>query len=345
MSIPRVSIVMPCRNEEAYIESAVRSVLAQEAVEGGIEVLVADGRSTDATLEILEKLSQEDGRLRVIDNPGKIVPTGLNAAIEDACGEIIVRMDAHTEYAKDYVRRCVEVLEASGADNVGGPWNADGRDYIQSAIALAFRSPFSSGGAGSHDVGFEGEVDSVYLGCWRKKYLIELGMFDEEFVRNQDDELNLRLVRNGGRIWQSPAIRSWYYPRNSILALFRQYKQYGYWKVRVIQKHRIPAAVRHLVPGGFVGIVGLLAFLAFFSPEAAIGLFVLLGVYFSGTVLASLLCCGKEKRWDLLPVMPMVFFAYHFGYGSGFLRGVLDFLVLRRGVSDSFTKLTRVSGK
>lgn len=341
MCAPKVSIVVPCRNEISYIEAAVSSILSQDEVVGGFEVLVADGMSTDGTRDVLRRLADEDSRLRVIDNIGLIVPTGLNAAIRASRGEIIVRMDAHTEYASDYVRQCVSVLNETGAHNVGGPWNADGKDFLQRAIAMGFRSIFSSGGAGSHKLKYEGEVDSVYLGCWWKSTLEAVGLFDEEFVRNQDDELNLRLVRAGYRVWQSPRIRSRYFPRNSIGALFRQYRQYGYWKVRVIQKHSLPASARHLVPGAFVSILFLLSVLSIFFNIAAqaLGFFVFL--YFLASIVAAIDSCYREKYWGSVFVMPLVFFAYHFGYGLGFMSGVGDFLVFKNGANGKFSRLTR----
>src|SRR5262249_19053843 len=149
-------------------------------------------------------MAHNDDRVRLIKNSGRIVSTGLNAAIRAARGEIIIRMDAHTEYAQDYVTNCVRVLRETGAQNVGGPWRAEGRTYLQRAIALAFNSPFSSGGARSHSVEYEGTVDTVYLGCWWKANLLDLGGFDEALVRNQDDELNLRLTRSGGKVYQTP---------------------------------------------------------------------------------------------------------------------------------------------
>ena len=167
-------------------------------------------------------------------------------------------MDAHSEYASDYIRQCLQVLDETGADNVGGPWIARGEGYIGLAIAAVFQSPFAVGGARGHNPEYEGEIDTVYLGCWRRELFDRIGFFDEELVRNQDDEFNLRLVRAGGRIWQSPRIRSWYRPRGSLRDLFRQYLQYGYWKVRVIQKHRRPAAIRHLAPAGLVISLALL---------------------------------------------------------------------------------------
>jgi hypothetical protein len=188
---------------------------------------------------------------------------------------------------------------------------------------------------------WEGAVDTVYLGCWRKSRLIELGLFDEELVRNQDDELNLRIVRGGGMVYQSASIRSWYRPRSSPAALFRQYTQYGYWKVRVIQKHTIPASWRHMVPGAFVGGLIILTFLAPFSQIARLAWLLWVSAYLLGNALASLITCARPGQFRFLPVMPIVFAAFHFGYGYGFLRGVLDFCLFRRGADASFKTLTR----
>src|SRR3989442_6542031 len=147
---PAVSIVVPCRNEKDHIEACVRSILAQEPPPRGFEIIVADGLSDDGTPDILKRLVKEDGRLRVVDNPGRIVSTGLNAAIRAAQGRIIVRIDAHTEYAPDYVRQCLAVRQETGADNVGGPWVARGTGAVSRAIAAAFQSPFTAGGARGH---------------------------------------------------------------------------------------------------------------------------------------------------------------------------------------------------
>ena len=267
-----ISIVLACRNEEKHIAGCVRSILGQARVPDEMELIVADGMSDDRTREVLSEIAATDPRVRVVDNPGRIAATGLNAAIRAARGQIILRMDAHTEYAPDYVRRCVEVLEETGADNVGGPARTRATTYMQGAIAAAYNSPYSVGGARFHDVDYEGWLDTVTYGCWRREIFDRIGLFDEELVRNQDDEFNLRTVRAGGRIWQSPSIRSWYSPRGSLRALFAQYRQYGYWKVRVIQKHRLPASIRHLVPGAFVLALGGLGLAAPFSAVAAVGL-------------------------------------------------------------------------
>lgn len=336
-----MTVIVPCRNEAGHIERLLQSILSQKQPDGEFEVIIADGMSDDGTRRTLDAFAARHPELRVIDNPGRIVSSGLNLAIRAARGATIVRMDAHTEYASDYIWQCVRVQETTGADNVGGPWRARGQGYLQKAIALAFQSRFSSGGAASHTLDYEGEVDSVYLGCWSKATLERLGGFDEELVRNQDDELNLRLTRAGGQIWQSPSVQSWYCPRASLGALFRQYAQYGYWKVRVIQKHRIPASPRHVVPPVFVGVVLLLTLVAPVSQVIRWTWLSSIGLYLVANTMASLLTCLRPGRFQFLPVMPLVFASYHLGYGYGFLRGLIDFLLLRKGGSTVFTKLTR----
>jgi hypothetical protein len=224
--------------------------------------------------------------------------------------------------------------------NVGGPWIAKGTGYTSRAIAAAFQSAFAVGGAKGHDPDYEGEVDTVYLGCWRKETLLRIGLFDQELIRNQDDELNFRLRRHGGRIWQSPLIKSWYRPRSSLASLYQQYLQYGYWKVRVIQKHGRPASLRHLVPVCFaLGLVsgwipGLVCTPFGAVYGGALALYALLSLTFA---------CGAARKtgWELFPFLPIVFFVYHLSYGLGFARGLVDFMLLRRQPSPSMTALTR----
>jgi cellulose synthase/poly-beta-1,6-N-acetylglucosamine synthase-like glycosyltransferase len=336
-----VSIIMPVRNEAAHIIPCLQAVLAQDYPAEAFEVIIADGMSDDGTRAKICALASRDARVRLIDNPQQFVSPGLNAALHAACGSIVIRMDAHTEYEPDYVRQCVAVLQETSAACVGGPWRATGRGYWQKAIALGFQSPFSSGGSASAYVDFEGEIDAVYLGCWRKATLEQIGGFDEELVRNQDDELSLRLVRAGAKLWQSPRIRSWYYPRASLSALFNQYAQYGYWKVRVIQKHTLPASIRHLVPGGFVAILIILMILSGFNHTARWLLAGLVTFYVVANLGASLLTCGTPTTCRYLPVMPLIFTAYHFGYGYGFLRGLVDFSLRCKSGSKTFSQLTR----
>jgi len=346
-----LSIVVACRNEIRHIRSFLESLNGQDLDGIDWEVIIADGMSDDGTRQVLETQQQQMKRTRVIDNPGRIVSTGLNAAIAAARGEIILRMDMHTEYATDYCRRCLEALRLTGADNVGGAARTKASGVRARAIAAAFHSPFSTGGAKFHDENYEGYVDTVTYGCWRKSTLERLGLFDESLVRNQDDELNLRLTRAGGRIWQSAAIVSWYRPRSSISALFRQYFQYGFWKVAVIRKHLLPASWRHLVPAAFLAMNGLLLGVALAASVlnsdayyVALDLWLgLVGIYLF-TILVASVQTARNGGWATLPYLPVIFGAYHLSYGAGFLAGLMHFSrtpALRPSCESMFTRITR----
>jgi succinoglycan biosynthesis protein ExoA len=337
---PLVSIVLPCRNEARHIKACIQSILTQDLPEGSLEIVAADGMSSDGTREYLEGMAREHPQLRVLNNPGRIVSTGLNAAIRAARGDVIVRMDAHTAYAPDYVRQCLAVMNESGADNVGGPMQTQANTFMQEAIRLVFHSAWVVGGARSHDPTYEGFVDTVIYGCWKKSVFDRVGLFDEELVRNQDDEHNLRLRRSGGKIYQSPRIRSWYHVRGSLTALFRQYMQYGYWKVLVIRKHRMPASFRHLVPGLFLGILGFATILGLFWPPAFWAAAGLLGAYVVATLALSL-AVAVRSEWRVLPVLPIVVGCFQIGYGYGFLAGLLDFVVFHNAPQAQFVRLTR----
>jgi succinoglycan biosynthesis protein ExoA len=325
-----VSVIVPCRNERGFIEAFCASVAAQRLPEGVVlQVFIADGDSDDGTREWLEALVVRDPRFVVIANPKRIVSPGLNAAIAQSRGEVIVRMDVHTTYADDYVAQCLGTLARTGADNVGGPWKAQGDgDPIQPAIAAAFQSRWLAGGARSRQIDYDGEVDTVYLGAWPRATFERFGGFDETLVRNQDDEHNLRIVRGGGRVWQSASIRSTYRPRGSLTALFRQYLQYGYWKPFVMKKHGQAAAMRHLVPAAFVALLVLLL-LSVPLGASIVWAASLFGLYVLATLGASV-SIAAGASWSLLPRLPLVIAAYHFGYGIGSLIGWWDVL---RGVS------------
>jgi succinoglycan biosynthesis protein ExoA len=345
-----ISIVAACRNEAAHIGPFLESLLAQDLRGLEWEAIIADGMSEDGTRAVLEECAAGHPELRVIANPGRIVSTGLNAAIRAARGDVILRMDAHTRYATDYCRRCVETLLRTGADNVGGPARTDARGIRASAIAAAYHSPFSTGGARFHDLNYEGWVDTVPYGCWRKDTLFRLGLFDETLIRNQDDELNLRLVRSGGRIWQNPEIVSWYSPRASLSGLCGQYFQYGFWKVAVIRKHRLPASWRHVVPVVFVlgNVMLILAMAAsagwladWFGTVATLWL-AAASTYMGAIVIASV-AIARTHDWRILPHLPLVFATYHFAYGLGFLFNLVSSRRGSIGKNRSESLLTRIT--
>lgn len=336
-----VSIIVPCRNEQHYIKHFIHSAINQ-CLEGfEIEIIIADGDSNDGTREVLSELSTIDKRIRWIENPRQIVSTGLNLCLEHALGDIVVRMDVHTQYASDYVLQCVRALESTGAMCVGGPWLAVGRTTHERAIAAAFQSSVGSGRATSRCIDYTGWVDTVYLGAWLRADLVELGGFDESLVRNQDDELALRIHRRGGRVWQSADIRSAYFPRASLTALYRQFRQYGYWKIPVIRKHRLPASLRHLVPFTFFLLLALLTMVAPFWPPAVVLIAFLTLLYAAGLVVGT----RKQRAamgtgglgWLTLAAVATM----HLGYAAGFARAILDFWVLRNDERSAMSQLTR----
>jgi glycosyltransferase involved in cell wall biosynthesis len=340
---PAVSIVVPCCNERDYIESMLQSILQQEQLPGRFEVIVIDGMSEDGTREVVLRFAQNDSRIRIIDNPQRIASTGLNAGIKVARGSIVIRMDAHTSYAPDYIKQCVQVLQDTDADNVGGPCVVQGRGLVGKVIAFAFQSSFGCGGARGHDPRYSGPVDTVYLGCWRREIFDRIGLFDEELVRNQDDELNLRLIRSGGIVWQSAKIKSRYYPRERLRDLFAQYLQYGYWKAFILQKHRLPASVRHLIPAVFVLTLLLLPFLSLFWPIALRAWTILVALYVLTNVLVSIITAARKGCWYLFALLPCVFTIFHIAYGWGFLTGIADLIIMKEKLREQFSGLTRVS--
>jgi succinoglycan biosynthesis protein ExoA len=328
----KISIIVPCRNERQHIGEFLDSLLNQSFDrDWKVEVLVADGLSDDGTREILASYMEKAPSVQMIDNPGRIVSTGLNAAIASSTGDIIIRMDAHTVYARDYIRQCVNVLQESGADNVGGPWIARGHGSMGRAIAAAFQSPFCAGGGKAHNPDYSGEADTVYLGCWRRSAFERFGLFDPDLVRNQDDEFNFRIRRAGGKVVQSSRIQSHYTPRSSLTAVFRQYLQYGFWKVAVIRKHGKMASWRHAVPALFVGslltLTLLLVLAAVFGWEF---IFVISRTVLCIQLLAYLFACiaaavpfrGRLQLPSLL-ALPAVIAIHHISYGLGFLMGLL----------------------
>lgn len=344
MSAERVvSVIVPCRNERRYIERFCAGVLAQQLPAGWVlQLVIADGHSDDGTRELLQRLAEGDARIRVIDNPARIVSPGLNAALQLATGDYIVRMDVHTDYAANYIAQCLAVHAETGADNVGGPWHAvpdAGAGPMQHAVAAAFQSRWVAGGARSRDLHHEGWVETVYLGSWPRASFQRFGGFDETLVRNQDDEHNLRIVKGGGRVWQSARIRSTYRPRAALSQVFRQYLQYGYWKPYVMKKHGQAASVRHLIPSVFVALLLVLAVPAALGlawPLAAlVGLYAVAVLALTGAVVAQ-----AHTPLAVALRIPAVIAAYHLGYGIGSLAGWWDVL---RGVAgrQRFAKLTR----
>lgn len=351
---PRVSIIVACRNEITHIRRFLDSLLSQDMQDICWEAVLADGLSDDGTREILDEYCSQHSQLRVLPNPGRIVSSGLNAAIRAARGDIIIRMDAHSWYATSYCRLCIETLEHTHADYVGGPVVAQAEGVLPRAVTAAFHSRFATGGSSRfREPNYQGWVNTLPYGAWRKTTLEKIGLFDESLVRNQDDELNIRLLSAGGKIWQTPALRSWYSPRSRLSKLFHQYFQYGFWQVPILRKHRNLSSWRKFVPVAFVFmnvtavvtlIFGALDHSSSFRPILLLWL-ILLAAYLFLDLFASLLAAHRHG-WDTLLYLPLIFCIYHLSFGLGFLVGFLR-LALPEGkafstsVDSAWTRLTR----
>ncbi len=318
---PFVTVGIPCLNEEGFIAQCIGCVLDQDYPADRIEILVADGGSTDRTLEILDELSQGDPRIRVIPNPRRIQAAGMNEIIRAAEGEVLVRLDAHCEYASNYVSKCIEVLERTGADNVGGAQRAKARTRFQQALCAALQSPLGVGGARYRSAAEEGFVDTVFAGAFRRRVFETAGLFDPQAITNEDAELNQRILEGGGKIYLSREIVAHYYPRDSFRALAKQYFRYGMGRARTLLKHRRFPTLRPLVP--FFTVLGGTALLVTpplqpLGPLAA-------GLYLTVTAVEAVRV-GRRAGLRAVPVVWAIFPVLHVSHGLGFGAGLWRYL-------------------
>jgi succinoglycan biosynthesis protein ExoA len=341
--LPSVSIIMPVYNEAGYIRTSLESVLAQ-SYPGVIELIIADGLSNDGTRQVIAAIQQENKikPIELIDNPKRIVPIGLNCAIKKARGEVIVRMDAHCEYPKDYVLRVVDLLITTGADNAGGVLVPYGDTYTSKAISAAYYSPIGigEGQKGHKQTHFLTHAETVWGGCWRRQRLIDLGLFDEKMVRNQDDELNFRLRKNGGFIAQDSSIQVIYFVRDSYRKLFAQFAQYGYWKIPVIFKHPAQSHIRHFLPALFYLMLIILSVVSLFWHPLIIAVMLLIGFYVM-VVLIAVMIEAKWAGWIYFPGILLAIICIHAGYGLGSIYGFVRKLLGPLPVDKLFRQVTR----
>ena len=330
-ALPFVSVLVPCRNEGRFIGEALTSIIGTDYPSDRLEILVIDGDSDDDTRLAVADYARRHAHVRLLHNPRRTAPAALNIGLGEARGDIIVRMDAHNSYPAHYIPRLVQWLEQSGADNVGGTWDTrpGSKSAIARAIAAALAHPFGVGNA-YFRIGTSAPrwVDTVPFGCYRRNVFARIGGFDEDLVRNQDDELNLRLRRNGGRILLVPDVVSVYYARDSLRKLARMYYQYGYFKPLATRKVGAILTVRQLVPAALVSWV-VLGGLAIQHPAAAAIWAIGLITYGVGVVISAAMV-ARRTGWVAGLASCLVFPLLHGSYGLGSLRGTLDFLVLRR---------------
>ena len=307
-----ISVILPVLNEEKYLEDAVNAILAQEYA-GKLEVILAVGPSHDKTLEIAQRLHRIDSRIIVVENPTGRTAAGLNLAIAASQYSIIVRVDGHANIPSNYCQLVSEILESSGAVNVGGVMAAQGQSLFERSVALAMRSPFGVGASRFHTGGKAGEVDTVYLGAFRKEALIAVGGFDERFTRAQDWELNFRLRQAGGVVYFDPRLVVTYRPRSTVKALAKQYFEYGRWRRVVSRRHQGTINYRYLAPPFTVVattlslLLGWLISPVLLIPALVYAVFIVIASLIIGKSAGEILCLPT-----ILPVM-------HISWGLGFL--------------------------
>ena len=322
----KVSIIVPIRNEASYISNCLDSVFNQVNMGNyQMEVIVVDGSSTDNTHEIVRVYQNQYANLVLLDNPGLIVPTGINCAYQVAKGDVIIRVDGHCEIAPDYVSNCIHHLSETDAVGVGGPMQTIGETPLSETIAVAMSSVFGVGNSTFRTIqGKSMYVDSIPFPAYTRGIITKVGYYDEEMVRNQDDEYNYRIREAGGKLLLAADVQSKYYSRGSLRKLWKQYFQYGYWKVRVLQKHPRQMSLRQFIPPTFVASLILSFVFALFIPVFWIILAGIGGVYLLANLLASILTAAK-KGWQHLFFLPVVFVILHISYGLGFLVGLVKF--------------------
>jgi glycosyltransferase involved in cell wall biosynthesis len=330
---PLVSVIIPCFNEEKFIGHLLENIISQDYPRERLEVFIIDGMSSDRTNTIIREYSRKYPFIQILQNEKRYVPFALNQGIRKAGGEVIIRMDAHSQYPPDYFSRLVKYLYELNADNVGGSWiTMPGNDTLKSvAIAAALSSPFGVGNAHYRlNIKSIRKVDTVPFGCYRREVFNRIGMFDEELLRNQDYAFNTRLIKSGGKIFLVPDIKIHYYARTSVKSIWSMFFQYGLFNPLLNRKSGIPLSIRKFIPPAFVlfflftAIGGI-----FFKPVLLAGI-AGLSIYLITNLIFSVRIVLKHSKPGLLFYLPWLFFVFHTSYGTGHLVGFLRFGVLRQ---------------
>jgi succinoglycan biosynthesis protein ExoA len=329
---PLVSVVMPVRNEAGFMTLLLQQVLAQDYPTDRLEIIVADGMSDDGTRQILADFAARHPQVQVIDNPGRIVSTGLNAAVARSRGEIVVRIDGHAEVPDDFIRQGVKLLqEHPEAWSAGGPIVHAGTNRFSYAVAAAMSHRCGVGNATHRFAGHEGYCEGAQFPAIRRWVFDRIGNFDEALIRNQDDEFNYRMRLAGGKIYVSPKVRYKYYVRDRVGRLFRQYFQYGFWRIPVIRKHRRPTTLRQIVPSLFF-LVMLALFIAGLAMRQPIVAFAMPAAY-AAVLLGVGLSLVPRLGLATASLVPVALATLHLGYACGLLYGTWA-LVFRRHAWD-----------
>jgi glycosyltransferase involved in cell wall biosynthesis len=308
-------------NEAHFLEDFLRDVLDQDYPQERVEIVIADGGSSDGTREKLAALSAVETRVRVIDNPDRFQAPGLNRIIREARGDLIIRMDVHCRYASDFLRRCVELLGRTGADNVGGAARVVARTFFQRAVAAAYDSPLGGGGAPFRSAANEGYVDTVFPGAFRRRVFETVGLFDPAAQVNEDAELNQRILQSGGRIYLSREIDVHHYPRASLSALALQYFRYGQGRARTLVKHRRLPVWRPVIPFAMLSLGTVVVAVPILRPILPWAV-----ATYAGLVLLESVRAGRDAGLRNILLLTLVFPVLHAFHGAGFGAGLVRYL-------------------
>ena len=342
---PFVSIILPIRNEKLYIKDCLNAVLKQTYPEDRIEVIVVDGLSDDGTLEILEALKIKNEKIKILRNDKKIVSSALNKGIRNSKGDIIVRIDGHTIIRNDFILKNIELLNNHDeAWIVGGPIIHKGRNSFSKALAMTMSSYFGVGNANHRKSDYEGYAEGAVFPAIRKFVFSKVGYFDEHFVRNQDDEFNYRVLLNGGKIFISPSVSHSYFVRDSASKLFKQYFQYGFWKLEIIKKHKRTISIRHLIPlFFFLYLIGLILILLLQVERLNTFIFFLtpLIAYLILIIIHVSIIMKRTKKIFIAILSGFCAIVMHISYGIGTFAGIFSKIILNSKLNKLVTELSR----
>jgi succinoglycan biosynthesis protein ExoA len=319
----KISVIIPCYNEEKYIKECILSILSQKKI-NDLEIIVVDGNSTDNTKNILKELVKlyQDKEIIIVNNSQRITPVALNLGIKRSSGNYICIMGAHADYDEEFLCNCLSLLKKHpDVSCTGGPILSKGKNNFAKAVAISMSSPIGVGNANHRFPEYEGYAEMACFPFFKREVFDKYGLYDESLVKNQDDEFCFRIRLNGAKIFISPKVKSAYYVKDSFSSLFNQYFSYGKWRIPVLLKHKIPISYRQQIPALFFLTIVILFMTALYFKNIYIAL--LLPVIYLLVLFGFAVSNLQKEKFEVIKFIPFAVFILHFSYALGFLNGVL----------------------